>query len=53
MADKHTEIIICPECLLVQEAEILHTIPFDTYIHICTQCGYTIMESDWQVCDGR
>jgi len=48
MADRHIETIICPECLHVQEAEVLHTIPFDTYIHACTQCHYLIMESDWQ-----
>ena len=45
--EKHTETIICPECNGIQEAEVLHTFPYATYIHDCIHCGYTIMESEW------
>jgi len=43
----HKEKIKCPECNTVQTARIEHTIPWYTYIHKCTNCGYTIMESEW------
>ena len=45
--EKHAETIICPECNGIQEAEVLHTFPYATYIHDCIHCGYTIMESEW------
>ena len=48
----HKEYIICPKCGSVQEAVVKHTLPFHTYIHTCTECGYTILESEWnEVCD--
>lgn len=43
----HFEIIICPECETVEVAVVKHTYPWWTYIHDCTKCGYTIMESEW------
>jgi hypothetical protein len=43
----HKELIKCPECGLVQNARVEHTIPWYTYIHHCTQCEYVIMESEW------
>jgi len=43
----YTEWIICPECEKSQEATIEVGVPWNTYIHICEQCDYTIMESDW------
>ena len=42
------EKIKCPDCGCVQIAVVDEsTIPWDTYIHDCEKCGYTIMESDW------
>jgi len=43
----HIEKIVCPNCDYIQEAKVLHTIPFGTYIHHCEKCNYTIMESEW------
>lgn len=43
----HTETISCPECWLIQEATVEHTVPFFTYVHHC-RCGFTITESDWE-----
>lgn len=48
---KHTETIWCPECEHKQEAEVLHTFPWNTYIHECTNCDYLIMESEWNTCE--
>jgi len=45
--DSHIEKILCPNCDYIQEAKVLHTIPFGTYIHHCEKCNYTIMESEW------
>ena len=44
----HKEVIICPECLEIQEAIVYHTTPFITAVHDCKHCNYTIMESEWQ-----
>jgi uncharacterized Zn finger protein len=43
----HLEYIICPQCNKEQDAEVLHTKPWWTYIHHCIQCEYIIMESEW------
>ncbi len=44
-----TEKIRCPACGEVQDAEVdTTTIPWNTYIHDCVKCGYTVMESDWE-----
>lgn len=43
----HTETIKCPKCNAVQTATVEHTIPFYSYVHDC-ECGYTIMESEWE-----
>lgn len=45
--DSHEEVICCPECGTVQVANVLHSVPFATYIHHCIHCEYVIMESDW------
>jgi hypothetical protein len=45
--DSHIETIKCPECLKVQEAEVEHLDPFNSYVHTCIGCGYVITESDW------
>lgn len=47
--NKRTEWIVCPDCSLNQEADVLPTIPFETRIHECEQCGYIIMESEWVI----
>lgn len=43
----HLENILCPDCNSKQDAEVMHTLPFWTYVHHCSDCGYTIMESEW------
>jgi Zn ribbon nucleic-acid-binding protein len=45
--DHHVESISCPECNAVQDAIVLHRLPWYTYIHECVKCHYTIMESEW------
>lgn len=49
----YTERIVCPECGFIQIAEVGHVFPFPwlIYVHECELCGYTIMESEWQVSD--
>jgi len=46
--NSHTECIHCPNCEDIQEATVEHTVPFYSYVHFCTTCGYTITESEWQ-----
>lgn len=46
---KHSDIIRCPRCGYVQRANIIRSIPFDTYIHVCVKCKYIITESEWDV----
>jgi hypothetical protein len=36
-------------CKAIQTAIVEHTIPFETFVHECTECGYIITESDWEV----
>lgn len=43
----HIETILCPECSHKQEAQVLHTWPWYSYVHWCKNCGYIIMESEW------
>lgn len=45
---KHIEYIICPNCQSIQIAEVEHTIPWWGYTHICNECEYMTMESEWQ-----
>lgn len=45
--ESHKETIQCPECNTIQEAKVLHTLPWATRIHNCVECNYTIMESEW------
>jgi len=47
--EKHKEKIKCPECGKRQFAEVLHTLPWWSYIHNCVSCRYTIMESEWMI----
>lgn len=43
-------IIKCPKCGAHEIAlENYTTIPFPTYLHECSECGYMIMESEWDV----
>ena len=44
----HLEQIICPECESRETAEVQHTEPFWSYVHICSKCGHTIIESEWE-----
>lgn len=43
----YTVTIRCPECGKVQQAQVEIGEPFNYYVHECTSCGYTIMESEW------
>lgn len=45
--EKHIEQIECPECGKRQMANVLHTLPWWSYVHDCVSCKYTIMESEW------
>jgi phage FluMu protein Com len=47
MSNTHVEIIKCPECDTIQQAEVEHTTAWNIYIHHCKNCNYTITESDW------
>jgi ssDNA-binding Zn-finger/Zn-ribbon topoisomerase 1 len=49
--EKHKETIECPECGKRQTAEVLHTLPWWSYVHNCVSCRYTIMESEWSCID--
>lgn len=50
----HHEKIVCPSCQSVEVAIVKHTFPWWSYIHNCSKCGYTIMESEWdEVDEGR
>ena len=41
--------IRCPKCKTIQGAVITFEdwMPFPCYVHNCTDCGYIIMESEW------
>lgn len=47
--NKRIEWIICPDCSMNQEAVVIPTIPSETRIHECEQCGYIITESEWLI----
>ena len=47
MNSSHKETILCPSCNNKQEAEVLHTEPFFSYVHTCLECRYVITESEW------
>lgn len=47
------ERIKCPQCGTIQDAEVLKTIPWFTYIHTCEKCDYAIMESEWNRVDNN
>lgn len=44
----HVEKIVCPNCQSIETATVFHTWPWRSYVHDCKQCGYTIMESEWE-----
>ncbi len=46
--ESHIEKIVCPVCEAEQDAEVRHTEPWWLYVHNCTNCDYTIMESEWK-----
>lgn len=45
--DTHKEKIKCPNCYHIQDAIVVHTLPWISRVHDCTVCKYTIMESEW------
>lgn len=50
-AQSHKETIICPSCGSIEEATIIHTLPWWMYAHICSKCEYQILESEWNRCN--
>lgn len=44
---EHRERISCPHCSYVQWGVVKHSNP-PTYVHICKNCGYTILKSEWK-----
>lgn len=46
-----TDIIECPCCLTVQQAEVIwdERDPWPIFVHTCVKCGYIVMESEWTV----
>lgn len=45
----HHEYINCPACAWLQHALVEHTIPFESKVHECIECGHIITESEWEV----
>lgn len=45
--ENRVEKIVCPKCDKIQFSEVETTPFWDIYIHDCEECGYTIMESEW------
>lgn len=43
----HNEKIKCPECSTIQITIVQEFWPWDNYTHHCENCGYIIMESEW------
>lgn len=51
--DGYYEMIVCPNCGSIEKARVECDIPFAVSIHDCTQCGYTITESQWKKYNGK
>ena len=45
---KKYERIGCNNCGKIQRAKVTVDIIFEVYIHECINCGYIIMESEWE-----
>jgi predicted RNA-binding Zn-ribbon protein involved in translation (DUF1610 family) len=43
--------INCPNCNTIQQAMIRRGVLGNIYLHDCEDCGYTIMESEWNQID--
>lgn len=43
------EKIWCPECEHIQDADVLEAFPWNVRIKDCENCGYLIMESEWNL----
>lgn len=43
------QIISCPSCKSHQDGRPEDTGLFLSYVHNCTNCGYTILESEWEL----
>ncbi len=41
-ADRHIEPISCPNCMMICNAEVVHSNPWCMYEHECEHCGCTI-----------
>ena len=44
----HIDRIRCPRCEHEQDATVAQTYPHWSFVHKCDQCGYIIMESEWE-----
>lgn len=49
MPTVYTDLIVCPRCALLQEADVTYepADPWPTYVKECDRCGYIILESEW------
>ena len=47
---REKQMIVCPECGSLQQAEVVwyRGDPWPCYVHTCTACKYVIMESEWE-----
>ncbi len=45
--ESHQEKIRCPNCGSIETATVKQTAPFWSYVHICTKCNNSILESEW------
>jgi ribosomal protein S27E len=41
-------IVMCPECGSIVEGKVERWYPWDIYSAECDNCGYIIMESEWE-----
>lgn len=48
-----TDTIQCPECNTIQDATVeqVEGAPWPSFVHTCEKCGYTIMESEWEIAE--
>ena len=46
--ETRTEKIVCPNCGAIEVATVTETGFFNMYHHVCSQCEYIIIESEWE-----
>jgi uncharacterized Zn finger protein len=50
MAILYVDLIKCPQCGALEAAIVKHApgAPWPDFTHICNQCGYCTLESEWE-----